>query len=60
VIKSYSEKIEGQGRQYQAMHVEECVAAGLTESLIMSLRESVEIMQVMGFRTITDWCYLPD
>jgi len=47
VIKRYDEKIEGQGRQYQAIHVEECIAAGLTESPIMSLRESVEIMQVM-------------
>lgn len=47
VIKRYNEKIKGHGRQYQAMHVEECVAAGLIESPIMSLRESVEIMRVM-------------
>ncbi len=47
VIKSYSEKIKGEGRQYQAIHVEECINAGLTESPIMSLRESVEIMHVM-------------
>jgi predicted dehydrogenase len=47
IIKSYNEKIHGQGRQFQAIHVEECIAAGLTDSPIMSLRESVEIMRVM-------------
>jgi len=47
VLKNYDEKIAGMGRQYQAIHVEECIAAGLTESPIMSLKESVEIMQVM-------------
>ena len=47
IIKRYETKIEGQGRQYQAMHVEECVREGLIESPVMSLRESVEIMQVM-------------
>ena len=47
VIKSYDEKIKGEGRQYQAIHVEECVRNGLTESPVMSLRESVEIMEVM-------------
>ena len=47
VIKSYDEKIKGEGRQYQAIHVEECVRNGLTESPVMSLRESVEIMGVM-------------
>lgn len=47
VIKSYDEKINGQGRQYQAIHVEDCVRNGLTQSPVMSLRESVEIMQVM-------------
>jgi predicted dehydrogenase len=47
IVKSYSEKIAGQGRQYQAMHVEKCIGQGLVESPIMSLAESVEIMQVM-------------
>jgi predicted dehydrogenase len=47
IMKSYNEKIEGQGRQYQAMHVEKCVSQGLVESPVMSLAESVEIMQVM-------------
>jgi predicted dehydrogenase len=47
ILKSYSEKIEGQGRQYQAMHVEKCINQGLVESPVMPLRESVEIMKVM-------------
>jgi predicted dehydrogenase len=47
IMTSYSEKIKGQGRQYQAMHVEKCVNEGLIESPVMSLAESVEIMKVM-------------
>ena len=47
IVKSYSEKIAGQGRQYQAMHVEKCINQGLVESPVMPLRESVEIMKVM-------------
>ena len=47
IVKSYNEKIEGQGRQYQAMHVEKCINEGLVESPVMPLRESVEIMKVM-------------
>ena len=47
VIQSYDEKIEGIGRQYQGLHLEQCVAEGLLESPTMSLTETVEIMQVM-------------
>lgn len=47
VLRSYQESIDGQGRQYQAIHVEECIQKGLTESPIMSLSETVEIMEVM-------------
>jgi len=47
IMKSYNEKIDGQGRQYQAIHVEKCISQGLVESPVMSLAESVEIMQVM-------------
>ena len=47
VIQSYNEKIAGIGRQYQGLHLEECVAAGLSESPIMSITETVEIMKVM-------------
>lgn len=47
VLKSYQESIKGQGRQYQAIHVEECIQQGVTESPVMSLAETVEIMQVL-------------
>jgi len=47
VIQSYDEKIKGVGRQYQALHLEKCVAAGLLESPILSVTESVEIMKVL-------------
>jgi len=47
IVKSYNEKIDGQGRQYQAIHVEKCISEGLIESPVMSLTESIEIMQVM-------------
>jgi hypothetical protein len=43
----YEEKIEGRGMQYQAIHVEECINAGLKESPIMSVGETVAIMKVM-------------
>ena len=47
IISSYDEKIAGIGRQYQGLHLEKCVAAGLLESPILSVTESVEIMKVM-------------
>ena len=47
VIQSYAQKIDGIGRQYQGLHLEKCVAAGLIESPIMSVTESVEIMKLM-------------
>lgn len=47
VIQSYDEKIAGVGRQYQGLHLEKCVAAGLRESPILSISESVEIMGLM-------------
>ncbi len=47
VIQSYNEKIEGVGRQFQGLHLEKCVAAGLLESPILSVSESVEIMRLM-------------
>ncbi|MEI6295069.1 MAG: Gfo/Idh/MocA family oxidoreductase [Actinomycetes bacterium] len=47
VIQSYDEKIKGVGRQYQGLHLEKCVAAGLLESPVLSVTESVEIMKVM-------------
>lgn len=47
LVRRYEEKVEGRGMQYQAIHVEECVNKGLTESPIMSLAETVKIMGVM-------------
>ena len=47
VIQEYNEKIKGVGRQYQAIHLEKCIAEGLPESPVMSITESVAIMKVM-------------
>jgi predicted dehydrogenase len=47
LVRKYEEKISGRGMQYQAIHVEECIAKGLTESPILSLAETVKIMEVM-------------
>ena len=47
LVKSYDEKIKGRGMQYQAVHLEECIAKGLKESPVMSLSDTVKIMQVM-------------
>jgi predicted dehydrogenase len=47
VIDSYAGNIEGRGMQYQALEVERCISAGLLESPIMSLDESIEIMHVL-------------
>ncbi|MFM6967014.1 MAG: Gfo/Idh/MocA family protein, partial [Rhodoluna sp.] len=47
VLSRYEAKIEGRGMQYQAIEVERCVQAGLTESPRMSLDETVSIMETM-------------
>jgi predicted dehydrogenase len=46
-VSKYEAKIEGRGMQYQALEVERCIHAGLTESPIMSLDETISIMQTM-------------
>lgn len=46
-IFRYEGNIEGRGMQYQALEVERCIRAGLRQSPIMSLDETVEIMEVM-------------
>ncbi len=43
----YEAKIEGRGMQYQALEVERCVHAGLTESPTMSIDETVAILEIM-------------
>lgn len=47
LLRSYEEKIQGRGMQYQAIHVEECIAQGLQESPILTLADTVKIMEVM-------------
>ena len=47
LIDSYEGNIEGRGMQFQALEVERCIEAGLLESSVMSLAETIEIMQVM-------------
>ena len=46
-VSRYEAKIEGRGMQYQALEVERCIRAGLTESPIMTLDETVSIMETM-------------
>ena len=46
-VSRYEAKIEGRGMQYQALEVERCVNAGLTESPRMTLDETVSIMETM-------------
>jgi predicted dehydrogenase len=54
VLFQYEGNIEGRGMQYQALEVERCIIAGLNESPIMSLDETVQIMQVMDqIRSLT-------
>jgi len=47
VTDSYSHKILGHGRQYQALHAEKCIAEGLISSPVMSIEETVDIMGIM-------------
>jgi predicted dehydrogenase len=46
-VSKYEAKIDGRGMQYQAIEVERCVTAGLTESPLMTLDETVSIMETM-------------
>jgi len=48
VISRYDKTPEpGRGRQFQAIEAERCVNAGLLESPIMSVEESVDLMQIL-------------
>lgn len=47
LLYSYQDKIEGRGLQYQALEVESCIAAGKTESSIMSLDDTIAVMKIM-------------
>jgi predicted dehydrogenase len=47
VVERYTETIEGRGMQYQALEVERCIGAGLLESPVMPLSETLSIMETM-------------
>ncbi len=47
LVERYETKIAGRGMHFQALEVEECVAANKLQSDRMSLDESIQIMQVM-------------
>lgn len=47
VVERYDEKIQGRGMQYQALEVERCLREGLTESPVIPINESIEIMATM-------------
>ena len=56
LIGSYDEKVEGFGRQYQALEVEQAITAGKPESEIMSLDATIANMKVLD--QIRDNCSL--
>jgi hypothetical protein len=39
--------VPGTGRQFQAIEAERCVTQGLLESPVMSVEESVDLMQIL-------------
>lgn len=43
----YQPERTGRGMQYQALHLEDCLNKGLTESSLLSLDQSIEIMRAM-------------
>ena len=47
VLNAYEPDLVGRGMQYQALHFMDCLEAGLTESTLLSLAESVKIMGSM-------------
>jgi predicted dehydrogenase len=47
VIERYEGKIEGRGMQFQGLEVERQIAASQLESQVMSLAESLEILETM-------------
>ena len=47
LIREYIPEQRGRGMQHQALHFEDCLSKGMTESPILPLGESVEIMKSM-------------
>lgn len=46
-IEKFEGSIEGRGMQFQALEVERCIQAELSESAVMKVSESVQIMHVL-------------
>lgn len=46
-VEQFTTEVEGRGMHYQARHVQEAIAAGLLESPIMPIGQSVEIMMTL-------------
>jgi hypothetical protein len=46
-VRRYEDKIDSRGMHFQALEVEACIEAGKLQSEIMSLDESIEIMEIM-------------
>jgi predicted dehydrogenase len=47
LISRYEDKIDSRGMHFQALEVEDCIRSGKLQSEVMSLDESIEIMEVM-------------
>ena len=44
---SFNNAVNGWGYHYEAQHVAECIANGLTESPVMTLDNTIEMMEVL-------------
>ena len=44
---SFDKPLNGWGYHYEAQHVAECIANGLTESPVMTLDNTIEMMEVL-------------
>lgn len=47
VLEEYKPEPNGRGMQHQALHLEDCLNKGLTESPLLSLDQSIEIMRAL-------------
>jgi predicted dehydrogenase len=47
VLEEYKPEPNGRGMQHQALHLEDCLNKGLTESPLLTLDQSIEIMRAL-------------
>mgnify|MGYP003330593261 FL=1 len=47
LVSKYEESHPGTGRQFQALEVERCIRAGLLESPLLPVDETIAIMRIM-------------